>query len=242
MKGIAEQDNKPSRGNKKKNEEKRIRDLVEQQLEQERRVHRQSMEKMQQDLNYMQEQLYEEQRQREVLENELCEYKAFAEVGFAIVHEIFIGHSFQQMKNRRHDSEVDSISLDARNNSSMLSSSQCSIAQNQPAVQDPQRSLMEVRMDSKAFIRLPTSNKRKTQWSQISAHLSGAWLVFYKLQNGRCTSQPVIQIDTRYRNLNPQRIVVLYLQSDPSRSTRNSCGYSLGGRETNTADLPGILR
>jgi len=103
------------------------------------------------------------------------------------------------MKNRRHtDSEADSISLDARNTSTMLSSSQCSIAQNAPLVHDPPRSLMEIRMDSKASIRLPTNNKRKTQWSQVSAHLSGAWLVFYKLQNGRCTSQPVIQIDTRY--------------------------------------------
>lgn len=80
MKGISDKEDKPSRGNKKKNEEKRIRDLVEQQLEQERRMHRLSMEKMQESLNFMQEQLYDEQKQREALESELFEYKAFAEV------------------------------------------------------------------------------------------------------------------------------------------------------------------
>ncbi|KAH7671633.1 AGC/DMPK/ROCK protein kinase, partial [Aphelenchoides avenae] len=79
MKGISDKEDKPSRGNKKKNEEKRIRDLVEQQLEQERRMHRLSMEKMQESLNFMQEQLYDEQKQREALESELFEYKAFAE-------------------------------------------------------------------------------------------------------------------------------------------------------------------
>jgi hypothetical protein len=176
MKGINDNEPKSARGFKKKNEEKRIRDLVEQQLEQERRQHRANMEKMQQDLNFMQEQLYEEQRQREATENELAEFKVFSE----------------QMKRRHHDdSEVDSLSLDARNSSAVVANQNAMLQQN-----DPQRALAELKMDSVAFIRLPTNNKRKTQWSRVSAHLSGEWLVFYKHHNERRTSQPVIQIDT----------------------------------------------
>lgn len=65
---------------KKKNESKRIQGLVDFQMNQERKKHRQIIEKMDTTMNELQNQIYEEQRNRLELEKEVAQLRAFAQV------------------------------------------------------------------------------------------------------------------------------------------------------------------
>lgn len=81
LKGInAEKDANRKDSRKKKNESKRIQGLVDFQMDQERKKHRQVVEKLHTDMSYMQQQIYEEQRTRSDLEKEITQLRAFAEV------------------------------------------------------------------------------------------------------------------------------------------------------------------
>ncbi|KAI1728344.1 protein kinase domain-containing protein [Ditylenchus destructor] len=200
MKGIGD-DSLVSRTNskKKKVEQKRAQALkAEVELEQERIQHRQAMEKVEQDMSFMQQQIYEEQSTRIELENEVAELRAFAE----------------EVKKRHHaDSDADLMSLDARNNQSFsgsttrnLSSSQnCLVASQQQIMQhnngDPtQRIIADLKLDNYGYIRLPAANhkrhKQNLQWARVGVRLTGPWLFFYKVQEGIYTRDPMIQINT----------------------------------------------
>jgi hypothetical protein len=159
----------------------------------------------------MQSSLYEEQQERERLETELMELRAFAEA----------------VKHRRRDSDSDSLS--ANSHAAAITASggggltmpdshgYSNTAQHHHQQQQQQlisqafagHHLMagaaeqamvqrSLKMDSYAYIRLPTTSKRKTpQWSRVSMHLTGTWLVFYKIVNGQAGSIPTVQIATQ---------------------------------------------
>uniref|UniRef100_A0A915CX31 Uncharacterized protein n=1 Tax=Ditylenchus dipsaci TaxID=166011 RepID=A0A915CX31_9BILA len=171
-----------SNSRKKKNELKREAFKAELELDQERAQHRLAMEKMQQDNSFMQQQIYEEQSIRIALENE--KFRKSKTEGPMIPMSTWPlsmqeAHSSQEEGNASVNDHF----------------SNCLVQQQ---IQEPQRSLTELKLDSFGYIRLPSANKRtKTpQWSRVAVHLSGAWLLFYKLQNGHQTSAPVIQINT----------------------------------------------
>lgn len=81
LKGInAEKDASRKDSRKKKNESKRIQGLVDFQMDQERKKHRQAVEKFNVDMSDLQHQIYEEQRIRLDLEKEVSQLRSFAQV------------------------------------------------------------------------------------------------------------------------------------------------------------------